>query len=569
MVLKARPYQEVAVQATIQKYEAGRRALLLHLPTGAGKTVIATLVLEAMQVRMGGRKTLFLAHRREILDQTARTIAGHLPDLKLSVEQGERRADRDADVVVASVQSLIKRKSAYKASDYGLIIADECHRALAPSWADVLQYFRDRQGKDALLLGMTATPRRSDGRSAMTLFEEVAYEIDRVQLQELGYLTPMRYFAVQADLRLGKVKQSGGDFQTGALSRVMNTPPIRQLTVDAWRQRGKGRKTIAFCAGVEHARQLAADLAAAGARTAMVSGKTVDRDQILKQFRDGELDVVTNYGVLTEGYDEPSIGCVLMARPTTSPLVYTQCVGRGLRPCVEVDKRDCAVVDIVDRATHQLQYGAPHLAGLPSGWKTHGRDPFREQRAVSGIRVTDPEAYMRIQSAEDLEQVHAILMELPPETVLAGLDGLEPLCYQPARARPKNQYAKAAIRDLSEQAGAVWKRVVVEDYAVELHLSAGQTLDSVEHLRWHLERVTGRTVTFCCLQHTGRSAKTLLCSMLRVGLTLEMMELDERRRVARATVAGLRPAEGAWLRQTFQHETGLDLDLNGQLALDF
>jgi ATP-dependent helicase IRC3 len=158
---KLRPYQKAAVAAVNARYRSGDRRLLLYLPTGAGKTVIATFIIDALRRGAGLGRCLFVAHRREILDQTARTIARHLPGLSVQVEQGERSASDGADVIVASVQSLIRRKERYPARSFDLIICDECHHALSPSWSEVISYFWSQAEGKTLLLGMTATPRRS------------------------------------------------------------------------------------------------------------------------------------------------------------------------------------------------------------------------------------------------------------------------------------------------------------------------------------------------------------------------------------------------------------------------
>lgn len=575
MSFRARPYQEVAVNATVGKARSGRRALLLHLPTGAGKTVIATLVVQRLRERRQRMRTLFVAHRREIIDQTARTIAKHLPSLRIGVEQGERSADGDPDVVIASVQTLVRRKERYDPSRFGLVIADECHRALAPTWTSVLDYFRSGLPRDGLLLGMTATPRRTDGRSVVDVFDEVAYEISRAELQDLGYLSPMRYFNVKADLHLDRVKCSGGDFQVGSLSKVMGTPAVRALTLRAWQARNGGaspRKTLVFCAGLEHARQLAADFAEAfGVRTGMVHGRSPDRAELLARFADGDLDVLTNFGVLTEGFDEPSIECILMARPTRSPLVYTQCIGRGLR--TNPGKSDCTVIDIVDRSAHQLQYGASHMAGLPSGWRTRGRDPFREARALRGVQVTDPAAFVRVRSATSLEAVQSLLMELPPETVMAGLDG-QPvpryLALDPPEPPPPTR-ARGRVLSLLEQAGARWRRVEVTDDTVHVRFVDARTNNErYDYLLWHLERVSGRRVAYYQPPERRRPRpRAALRSMLRPGLTLGELRVVEEQARVEACIVGLRPHEGDWLRATFLQQTGFSLDLGGQLAFEF
>ena len=204
--------------------------MLLYLPTGAGKTVISTFIMKELLRTPGFGKILFVAHRREILDQTARTIKAQLPSKKVHIEQGERTASDNAEITIASVQSLVRRKERYDPKEFSLIVCDECHRALAPSWEEVIDYFNTHTGTGTLLLGMTATPKRTDGRSALDVFGEIAFEIARTDLENLGYLVPMEYYTVRSDLHLDKVKMSGGDFQVGALSKVMDHPTTRALT---------------------------------------------------------------------------------------------------------------------------------------------------------------------------------------------------------------------------------------------------------------------------------------------------------------------------------------------------
>ena len=214
-----RPYQDKAVREVLTLYTDGARKMLLHLPTGAGKTIIATLIIERLLPLIDSGKVLFIAHRRELLDQTAEKLKQHLPGLAVSIDQGERRADPAAQVVIASIQSLSKRKDAYRPEQFSLIVCDECHRALAPSWVEVIEHFNDERAGDALLLGMTATPRRTDGRSALDLFDLVAYEIAKPELQDLGYLVPIQYWGVKAALSLDQVKRSGGRFPGRCLVR--------------------------------------------------------------------------------------------------------------------------------------------------------------------------------------------------------------------------------------------------------------------------------------------------------------------------------------------------------------
>ncbi len=541
--------------------------MLLYLPTGAGKTVIATFIIKALREAAPLGRTLLVAHRREILDQTAATLRRHLPELRVCVEQGARRGDVDADITVASVQSLVRRKERYAPDSFSLIICDECHRALAPSWEQVLDYFGSCAGSETLLLGMTATPRRTDGRSVEQTFGETAFEISRTELEDLGYLVPMRYFTVQGDLRLSGVKLAGGDFQIGALSRIMDTPAHRALAVKAWLEAGKNKRTIVFCAGVKHAAHLVEDFRSLGVSADKIDGKTRDREGLLSRFQRGEVQVLTNYGVLTEGFDDPGVACILMARPTTSPLVYTQCIGRGLR-CAP-GKTVCTVIDLVDRSTHQLQYGATQMAGLPKHWRSRGGDPFRQAASLQGIKVTSPEAFLRLREAESLRDVQSILMSLPPSVVVAGLDGEAVPRYERAIEPCSSALAQRRAGELLKQAGALGTRVTTdEDGRLRVAFrNAEVDNERFAYLKWHIEEATGAAVEYDRrgLRPARRNPRAMLRSMLPEDCRIET--LQRQGDGIRATVMGLSARDLENIAFEFQQAYGLNLDIRGQMAL--
>jgi ATP-dependent helicase IRC3 len=542
--------------------------MLLYLPTGAGKTVIATHIIKALRNTKGFGKVLFVAHRREIINQTARTIRRILPGLNVQIEQGARTARASGAIVLASVQTLVRRKEKYDPKAYALIICDECHRALAPSWGEVIDYFHSQADRNTLLLGMTATPQRTDGKSALEVFGRTAFEISRPDLEDLGYLVPMRYFTIRGKLDLDRVKLSAGDFQVGALSRVMNSPATRALTLKAWMEQGEGRKTIAFCAGVEHALNLAADFSLSGVRAEKIDGKSKNRGEILKRFADGEIQVLTNYGVLSEGFDDPSVACILMARPTTSPLVYTQCIGRGLRTAPA--KNACTVIDIVDRSTHQLQYGATQMAGLPKKWRSHGSDPFRQAQSISGIKVTCPDAFLRLREASSMEAVQSILMSLPPEVVSAGLDGEPVLHYESIEKRCPVETARKSARGILKQAGVVGARLKVDETVLRIAFPSPETENErFAYLKWHLQRVACRTVIYESPKRKGAplSPRTLLRSMLPEGCRIRNLAADTQDHTITASVAGLTPREIQEIQAEFEDESGMTLDLKGQMSL--
>jgi len=567
MSFRPRPYQKTAVEEVYRRYENQHRKLLLHLPTGAGKTVIATLIIDRLltaQPDFG--RILFVAHRQEILDQTAKTLKKQLRHLSVEIEQGKRMASNQAKVTIASIQSLASRKDKFDPQEFSLIICDECHRALSPSWTAVIEHFHHNGNPDTLLLGMTATPRRTDGRSAVAVFQEVAFEISRTELQDLGYLVPMQYYTVQTQLGLDQLKMSAGDFQVKALSTVMNYAPVRELTLRAWQEKGYGKKTIVFCAGVDHAHRLAEEINQLGARAVAIDGKTQDRKSLLAEFQQGKIDVITNYGVLTEGFDDPTVECILMARPTTSPLVYNQCIGRGLR--VSPQKTTCTVIDIVDRNTHQLQYGASELAGLPRHWRSNGRDPFRENQALQKIRVTCPEAFLRIQQAESLEQVQSILMALPADVVTAGLDGEPVLHYEPLAQVPTPEAAELACRQLLKQARARVRDLVVDEKTVLVSFHAAETNNErYQYLLWHLERVSQRVVQFKKTRRRRVNPKALLRSMISGKSKLRDFHYQEDSNTVSVQITDLSPEEMIQIAADFQAESGISLSVSGQLSM--
>lgn len=488
-MFKPRPYQNAAVESVVSKYQSGKRKLLLHLPTGAGKTVIATLLIERFLAMPGIRRVLFLAHRKEIIDQTAEKIQRHLGHGIATIEQADRKAGSER-VVVASVQSLSQRLQSFDPADFSVVIADECHHVYAKTWTDTIAWFQKKS--DTLLLGMTATPRRTDGRSADQAFGEVAYEISLDTLQDLGYLVPMDYYTVEANLGLGDVEISqAGDFQASVLGKIMNTPEVRAITIRAWKERAAGKKTIAFCASVSHAEELAREFSRIGIGARHITGYTKSRDELLEAFRAGDLQVITNFGVLTEGFDDPSIECVLLARPTTSPLVYSQCLGRGLRS--HPGKKLCTVIDIIDRTTHRLQYNAYEAAGFKAGWKPSGKDPLREAKAIARIRVTDPAVFLKIKNALSLAETQAILMSLPDGKVLSGLDGGPLVRYETAAESEviKDGEALQRVLAIASQHSLDLRGVHCNQSGITLILPPAGWEKLPSFFDWHIANATG------------------------------------------------------------------------------
>ncbi|RYZ52086.1 MAG: DEAD/DEAH box helicase [Proteobacteria bacterium] len=460
-----------------------------RLPTGAGKTVISALLIDQLLDLLEPRRILFLAHRKEIIDQTAVKIGQQIGLDRVGVEQADRRADLSVRVVVGSVQTIIGRLDDFDPEDFAAIIVDECHHAFAKTWMDTISHFGKRA--DTLLLGLTATPKRSDGRSIEELFPETAFEISLGELQDQGYLVPMDYCTIEASLGLGELSVQSGDFQATLLGKIMNSDEMRALTVKACLEKARGKKTIAFCASIKHAEDLTRDFNSIGIKAAYISGETEDRDQIIEDFREGKIQVLSNFAVLTEGFDDPSIECVLLARPTTSPLVYSQCLGRGLRPIA--GKEQCIVIDIVDRQRNPLQYNAYEAAGLPRSWKGSGKDPLREAEAIARIRVTDPNAFLSLKRALSIDESQKILMGLDPRTVLAGIDGMPLIRYNPeASPRLLSTADRLELAEgLLKDAGIKVLSMELEGEEAKAQFAEDYKLKASPYLAWQLEKASG------------------------------------------------------------------------------
>jgi superfamily II DNA or RNA helicase len=345
------------------------------MPTGAGKTVAFVALIGRL-----GSSALVLVHRDELVRQAVATIAKMYPDIVVGVVQAERNEwDKTPDgrrpaVVVASVQSLHEKRLRQIPRDrFKLLITDEAHHVAARTWAAVLDHFQT-----AFVLGVTATPERADGQGLADRFgREPLYHYPLRQAIEDGYLARLTQYAVETRADLNGVRRRGGDFVDSALARVVNTGARNRVVVEAYERYGEPRRAIAFCVDVAHGEALAAAFEDAGIAAAAVTGTMPrgERRAVLAAFERGQIQVLTNCAVLTEGYDSPGIECILMARPTSSRPLYTQCIGRGLRTAP--GKADCLVLDFVDNAKKHKLVTALDLMGAPRARDAGGRDVIR------------------------------------------------------------------------------------------------------------------------------------------------------------------------------------------------
>jgi len=332
-------------------------------------TVTHNTTIFSELVKRRAERSLILAHRTELLDQAAARLRSMGAARFVGVEGGSQRADDGSDVVVAGVQSIGReRTDRLSWFDPRLVIVDEAHHACADSYMTVLRRY-GCFGDGARCLGVTATPHRLDNKplhgTERSIFEAVLFQYTLREAIEASWLCDLRGYRVQGGADLEGVKSSMGDFNAGQLASRVDNPERNVAAFKHWAEVARDRRTVVFCCTVDHALHVAELFQDRGVRAECVHGgmDPEERAGIMGRFRSGETQVLTNVEIVTEGVDVPEIGCVLLLRPTQSWALYTQMVGRGLRPLP--DKPDCIVIDVVDASAGKSLASCPGLLGLP------------------------------------------------------------------------------------------------------------------------------------------------------------------------------------------------------------
>lgn len=319
-----RPYQAESIAAIEGEWKQGHRRTLLVLPTGCGKTIVFCKLTEN-RVRAGER-VLILAHRGELLQQAADKLL-KATGLRCAVEKAEESClDSWYRVTVGSVQSLMreKRLNQFPPDYFGTIVIDEAHHVLSDGYQRVLEHFSSAQ-----VLGVTATPDRGDMRNLGSVFESLAYEYTLPRAIREGYLSPIKAQTVPLDLDLRNVGVSGGDFKAGELGSALD--PYLEQIAEEMAAVCMERKTVVFLPLIQTSRKFRDILNQRGFRAAEVNGESADRAEVLAAFDRGEYNVLCNSMLLTEGWDCPSVDCIVVLRPTKVRSLYCQMIGRGTR----------------------------------------------------------------------------------------------------------------------------------------------------------------------------------------------------------------------------------------------
>jgi superfamily II DNA or RNA helicase len=336
--MELRPYQNKVIEDFNAAVTAGKRRVIAVAPTGSGKTVIASAIIK--QYVTAYKDILVLAHRREIIQQTSKKLHDH--GIAHGIIQAGLRGRPLERVQVASVQTLWRRAIHSEKMDLpraDLLVIDECHHCPATTYRTIIDAY-----PNAVLLGLTATPCRGDGRGLGGIFHKIIEAPQVGELIEQGHLVRTRVYAPAVPDLKGVTVQAG-DYVESQLAERMDQPQLVGDIVTNWHKYADRRKTVVFATGVGHSVHIRDEFVKSGVRAEHVDGSTPkdERDATLDRLAKGEIDVVTNCMVLTEGWDMPEVGCCILARPTRKMGLYRQMIGRVLRPAE--GKADAIIID--------------------------------------------------------------------------------------------------------------------------------------------------------------------------------------------------------------------------------
>ncbi|KAK5628364.1 hypothetical protein RRF57_004079 [Xylaria bambusicola] len=368
--VRLREYQEECIQSVLSSLQSGHKRVGISLATGAGKTVVFTQLIDRIKPSSKyATQTLILAHRRELVEQAARHCSNAYPGKTVEIEMGNMHASGQADITIASIQSVTSgdRISKFDPKLFKLVLVDEAHHIVAPGYLRTLEHFgleHKREGSP-FLVGVSATFSRFDGLRLGAAIDEIVYHKDYVDMIGEKWLSDVLFTTVESTADISRVKNgANGDFQPGELSKAVNTDQINQITVRSWLARAANRKsTLVFCVDLAHVAGLTRAFRQHGIDARYVTGDTpkIDRSNRLEAFKKGEFPVLVNCGVFTEGTDIPNIDCVVLARPTRSRNLLVQMIGRGMR--LHPGKTNCHIIDMVSSLAAGI-VTTPTLFGL-------------------------------------------------------------------------------------------------------------------------------------------------------------------------------------------------------------
>jgi ATP-dependent helicase IRC3 len=359
-MIDLRPYQQAALDAVFAAPARGIMRPVVALPTGTGKTVLFAHLIAQRPGRI-----LVLVHRDELIRQAYGKLKEIIPTLAVGIVKAEEN-EYSAPCVVASVQTLGRESRLHRLTwDFETVIVDECHHAIADTYRRILEQARAFTDGGPLTLGVTATPQRGDHVGLEHVFQAIVYQKSLLDMITAGYLADLRAVQIRLKADFHQLHTRAGDFIDSEVENLLIAADAPERIVAAYGEHAPGRKALLFTPTVKFAHAMAAQFCQAGIVAEALDGTTPgdERRAILQRLHTGETRIVTNCGVLTEGFDEPSVDCILVARPTKSTTLFTQMIGRGTR--LHPGKTDCVVIDVAGMSTRHDLASVASLTGLP------------------------------------------------------------------------------------------------------------------------------------------------------------------------------------------------------------
>lgn len=344
-MLQLRDYQQDMIDRIVDSLRKGYKKILVVLPTGGGKTAIASELVRRSYAK--GKSSIFMCHRQELLEQTYKTYGknGIVP----AFIKGGMKADYNNPMQIASVNTLVRRLDKYKVPD--IVFVDECHHSKASQWEHILNW-----AKESVVIGLTATPCRLDGKPLNDMYEVMIDTITTKELINRGYLTPYLYYAPSV-INTEELTVSNGDYTKQSLENASFNSQIIGDNIAQYKKIAEGKRNVVFAVSRKHGRSICERYIAEGVCAEFLDGETPDKERkrTLDRFRNGETKVLVNVDLFGEGFDLPAIEVVSLLRPTQSTSLYLQQVGRALRTCPEIGKQTALILDHVNNyKTHGL-----------------------------------------------------------------------------------------------------------------------------------------------------------------------------------------------------------------------
>ena len=379
-----RNYQDEAIDAVIRDWNNGVLNALVALPTGVGKTEVAIFLLK--RVMKPGDRALFLAHRDELIQQPLGRFGKRWPEINLGIVKAERN-DVDAQVILGSIQTVCRPNRLGKLLEAGpidYVVYDEAHHSPTRTGKYVLDSLREAN-PELRHVGLTATPWRADGVGLVATYDRISYQMNIMKAIRDGWLVPVDGLQIETGVNLSGVKIARGDFVQSDLEDVLDAAGWHDLVTNAYIEHADGKQAIAYTPGVAGSKSLCQAFLERGVNAVHIDGGTPrdERREIVRDFRDRKIQVLTNCAIATEGFDAPSVECILLARPTRSHGLFTQLVGRGLR--IFPGKERCLVLLFTTTGARILT-----LHSLGKGKQLKEAEKTAEETGIEGFSEPIP-----------------------------------------------------------------------------------------------------------------------------------------------------------------------------------